>query len=73
MTLRFKRKNRFPNEIITKSNDYYAITGEKYWKLEAEAVAPGYPRSIRADWEGLPGNIDAAFTWTNGRTYFFKV
>lgn len=48
-------------------------TGEKYWKLEAESVAPGYPRSIRADWEGLPGNIDAAFTWTNGRTYFFKV
>lgn len=49
------------------------VTGEKYWKLEAESVAPGYPRSIQADWEGLPGNINAAFTWTNGRTYFFKV
>lgn len=50
---------------------YYA--GEKYWKLEGEAVAPGYPRSIYTDWQGLPGNIDAAFTWTNGHTYFFKV
>lgn len=36
-------------------------------------MAPGYPRSIRADWAGLPAYIDAAFTWTNGRTYFFKV
>ncbi|KAK4020362.1 hypothetical protein OUZ56_002346 [Daphnia magna] len=53
-------------------NKAYVFKGEKYWKLEAESVAPGYPRSIRADWEGLPGNIDAAFTWTNGRTYFFK-
>ena len=49
------------------------FTGEKYWKLEGETIASGYPRSIRTDWEGLPGNIDAAFTWTNGRTYFFKV
>jgi hypothetical protein len=24
------------------------------------------------DWDGLPGNIDAAFTWTNGKTYFFR-
>ena len=32
----------------------------------------GYPRSISADWDGLPGNLDAAFTWTNGKTYFFK-
>ena len=24
------------------------------------------------DWDGLPGNLDAAFTWTNGKTYFFR-
>lgn len=48
-------------------------SGQKYWKLEDEVIAPGYPRSIHTDWQGLPGNIDAAFTWTNGRTYFFKV
>ena len=33
----------------------------------------GYPRSISADWDGLPSSLDAAFTWTNGKTYFFKV
>ena len=36
-------------------------------------MAIGYPRLIRSDWAGLPNDIDAAFTWTNGRTYFFKV
>lgn len=46
--------------------------GDKYWKLEDDKVASGYPRFIRNDWPGLPGSIDAAFTWTNGRTYFFK-
>ena len=34
--------------------------------------SPGYPRSISADWDGMPGNLDASFTWTNGKTYFFK-
>jgi matrix metalloproteinase-14 (membrane-inserted) len=48
------------------------VTGDKYWKLEDDKVAAGYPRFIRNDWPGLPGSIDAAFTWTNGRTYFFK-
>jgi matrix metalloproteinase-14 (membrane-inserted) len=24
------------------------------------------------DWDGLPSNLDAAFTWTNGKTYFFR-
>ena len=35
-------------------------------------MAPGYPRLISADFSGLPNNLNAAFTWTNGRTYFFK-
>lgn len=50
----------------------YVFKGSKYWKLEDNAIAPGYPRSISKDWAGLPDNIDAAFTWTNGKTYFFK-
>ena len=46
--------------------------GNQYWKLTDESIAPGYPRSISRDWDGLPGDIDAAFTWTNGKTYIFK-
>merc|ERR1712038_1790072 len=23
-------------------------------------------------WKGLPGKIDASFTWTNGKSFFFK-
>ena len=34
---------------------------------------PVMSRSISADWDGMPGNLDASFTWSNGRTYFFKV
>jgi Hemopexin len=48
--------------------------GDNYWKLTEEGVAFGYPRSISSGWPGLPGSIDAAFTYNkNGRTYFFKV
>jgi len=50
----------------------YVFKGSKYWKLNGDTIAAGYPRSISTDWSGLPDNIDAAFTWTNGRTYFFK-
>jgi len=50
----------------------YVFKGSKYWKLDGNKIAAGYPRSISKDWVGLPDNIDAAFTWTNGKTYFFK-
>jgi len=35
-------------------------------------VARGFPKSIAGTWSGLPGNIDAAFTYKNEKTYFFK-
>ncbi|CAG5097647.1 Similar to mmp11: Stromelysin-3 (Xenopus laevis) [Cotesia congregata] len=43
-----------------------------YWKLTDDGVASGYPRLISSSWKGLPGKIDAAFTYKNGKTYFFK-
>ena len=51
----------------------YVFKGTQYWKLTEDAIAPGYPRSISRNWGNMPGNLDAAFTWTNGKTYFFKV
>ncbi len=47
--------------------------GENYWKLTDDSVADGYPKKIKDDWPGLPNNIDAAVTWENGKTFFFKV
>jgi len=59
--------------MVTLQNDTtFAFKGNKYWKLTDTSIEPGYPRSITADWDGLPGDLDAAFTWNNGRSYFFK-
>lgn len=49
------------------------ISGKHYWKLTDNGVASGYPRRIDSTWKELPSNIDAAFTYRNGKTYFFKV
>lgn len=47
-------------------------TGDYYWKLTNDGLAQGYPKSIAGTWSGLPGSMDAAFTYKNGKTYFFK-
>lgn len=51
----------------------YVFKGDKYWRLEDDGVASGYPKLISSTWPGLPSNIDAAFTYLNNKTYFFKV
>lgn len=48
------------------------FSGLHYWKLTDTSIATGYPRLISKSWIGLPGNLDAAFTYKNGKTYFFK-
>ena len=51
----------------------YVFKGQHYWKVETNGLADGYPRRINADWDGLPGDLDAALTWADGKTFFFKV
>ena len=46
--------------------------GAHYWKLTDNGIEQGYPKLISKTWPGLPNNIDAAFTYKNGKTYFFK-
>lgn len=49
------------------------LTGNYYWKLLENEIDEAYPRLISDDWDGLEGNLDAAFTFSSGETYFFKV
>lgn len=59
--------------VQTSDGSSYVFSGDSYWKLSSDSVAPGYPRRISQDWPGLPSSIDAAVTWRDKRvTYFFK-
>lgn len=62
-------------DAVFNSNDgsTFAFKGDKYYKLTENAIADGYPKPISEGWPGLPADIDAAFTYKNGKTYFFKV
>ncbi|XP_069949221.1 stromelysin-3-like [Cherax quadricarinatus] len=52
--------------------DVYVFKGDEYWLLTDFGVADGYPKLIADYWQDLPGDIDAAFTGSNRKTYFFK-
>jgi len=59
--------------FMTEDKRTYVFRGEEYWELDDTGLIPGYPKSISADWPGLPGNIDTAITWKDtGATYIFK-
>lgn len=52
----------------------YLITGHMYWKLNDTGrgiETYSYPRDMSM-WGGVPVPVDAAFTYTDGHTYFFK-
>ena len=59
--------------IQTSDGESYVFSGNSYWKLEDNSIAPGYPRDISDDWPGLPDDIDAAVTLKKEKaSYFFK-
>ena len=50
------------------------MSGNDYWRFDSKndpPVSKQYPKPIK-NWNGLPNNIDAAFKWENGMSYFFK-
>lgn len=58
--------------MISNNYIFFSLIGDYYWKLTVDGLAQGFPKPISGTWSGLPGNIDAAFTYKNGKTYFFK-
>ncbi len=44
-----------------------------YWRFDesVQHVELDYPRDISI-WKGVPYNVDSAFRYTDGKTYFFK-
>lgn len=50
------------------------FVGSKFWRFDPTQRPPvksTYPKPI-SNWEGVPDNLDAAFQYTNGYTYFYK-
>ncbi|KAJ8920311.1 hypothetical protein NQ315_011973, partial [Exocentrus adspersus] len=46
---------------------------DRFWRYNeaAQAMDPGYPMHMER-WRSVPENLDAANTWRDGVTYFFK-
>jgi len=55
------------------NNRTYLTSGTLYWRIDENTgkVELDYPRDMSI-WAGVGYNIDAAFQYTNGKTYFFK-
>ena len=55
------------------NNRTYLFSGTLYWVLDHDTgrVELDYPRDLSI-WSGIGYNIDAAFQYTDGKTYFFK-
>ena len=60
--------------IFGKRRNTYFFAGHYYWRFNERfrTFDKGYPKKIRAIWKGAPIYMDAALTWRNGVTYFFK-
>jgi hypothetical protein len=54
---------------------YFFETGlGRYYRYDiaSEAVEPGFPQPITANWRGLPDRFQGAVAWPNGKVYFFQ-
>jgi hypothetical protein len=55
------------------SRQFLIHSKDMYWRYNetTRQMDPGYPHNI-SRWRGVPSDLDAAMTWTDGFTYFFK-
>ncbi|RWR98790.1 matrix metalloproteinase-14-like protein [Dinothrombium tinctorium] len=54
------------------NNMIYLFRGEYYFTIDSNRRIQRRGRKISDDFIGLPNNLDAGVTTTNGTTYFFK-
>ena len=54
-------------------DNFVIFSGNKYWRFDdvVGRVELDYPRDISM-WRGVPADLDAAFQYIDGKTYFFK-
>ncbi|KAJ8016850.1 hypothetical protein DPEC_G00011630 [Dallia pectoralis] len=58
-----------------RNNKVIFFKGSQYWQWDEAGVKDArdaYPKPISHLFSGVPHNMDAAFTWTNGHAYVFK-
>ena len=66
------------SDLLLECLNIMTFAGDVYFKVERNKeneidVVEGYPKAISTGWDGLEGNIDAAFTnETISASYFFK-
>lgn len=60
--------------IWSKNSRTYLFSGNKFIRYndDRREKDTDYPKDLSEKWHGIPNNIDAAISMTNGKTYFFK-
>ena len=69
-----RRKSGILHHCAVMEFSNLVFSGDKYWRFDDAVgrVELDYPRDISM-WRGVPSDVDAAFQYIDGKTYFFKV
>ncbi|XP_046387285.1 matrix metalloproteinase-17-like [Ischnura elegans] len=56
-----------------KNDKVFIFSSNQYWRYNesTSTMDDGYPQPLTR-WRGVPENLDAVLTWTDGASYFFK-
>nr|XP_020448665.1 matrix metalloproteinase-19 [Monopterus albus]XP_020448666.1 matrix metalloproteinase-19 [Monopterus albus]XP_020448667.1 matrix metalloproteinase-19 [Monopterus albus] len=57
---------------LDKNKKLVFIKGSQHWQWDEHTYTTLYPKPLSMLFTGVPSSPDAAFTWTNGKIFFFK-